>query len=97
MVSNEFSATCPDPAPSERLDEHVEPGLSVNVDLSGESVEVVFQAAARFVLGIEIEKRQRDFIGDELLRQMNHEARLSDASLSPFRESDSLLRLGCIV
>ena len=37
----------------------------MDVDLPGEPVEVVLEAATRLVLCIEIEKREQDFIGEK--------------------------------
>jgi hypothetical protein len=67
----------------EAIDEHVESSLGVDVDLPGESVEVVLEAAARLVLGIEIEKREWDFIGEKPFRQMNHESSLATPPFPP--------------
>ena len=50
----------------------------------------MLEAAARLVLCIEIEKREWDFIGEKPLRQMNHEASLTNATLPTLSEHDSL-------
>jgi hypothetical protein len=68
----------------------------VDVDLPGQSVEIVFETAARFVLGIEIKKSERDVIGEKPFRQMNHEACLPDSAFAALGEDNSFMWLGCM-
>jgi hypothetical protein len=69
----------------------------MDVDLPGEAVEVVFEAATRLILSIEIEERERDLVGDKPFREVNHEAGLAYPTFAALSEHDSLLRCGGIV
>jgi hypothetical protein len=64
------------------------------VDLPRETVEVVLEATARLVLGIEIEECKRNLIGDKPFGEVNHKPRLSHTSFSALSEHHSLSRRG---
>jgi hypothetical protein len=66
----------------EMVDEGIEPGGRVNVDLSDRTIEEVLQGATGFVFGIEIEQRDGNLVGPKPLGESDHDAGFTDAAFA---------------
>ena len=72
------------------VEEAVQPLRRVHVDLRDVAAKEVRQAAARFVLGVQIQQGHRNALVLIPLGQSTHEVRLADATLAAHRHDDAL-------
>jgi hypothetical protein len=72
------------------IDKSVEACRCVNVNLGHRAIEKVLQRTTRFVLCVEIEQGDQNFIRGEPFGQGNHDAGFSDAALAAHGEDNTL-------
>ena len=71
------------------VDEGVEAGSGMNVDLCDRSVEVVLQAAASFVFCVEVQKLDWDLVILEPFGESENKTGFADSSFSAHGEDDA--------
>src|ERR1019366_4781114 len=74
----------------EFVNESIQTGWRVDVDLRYSPTEEVGQRTACFVLRVQVEELDRNLVFLELFRQAGHHARLADAALSAHRQNYAL-------